>query len=375
VVISSRAHIDDTAITALQRQLSVSQAGILTVPQAFARYELGNRRVSMPAIEVSTPSANTCATRSEREVALDIAGVHPAEPMLAHIPIEAGPPSATLADRADDMWTALISRAALDQIRERFGLSGHVGVICLEVRGVWLTALVASINTRPPRGRHGPYDVILSATQWRDFGPGSDRDLYDSAAVYFPTEPDVSSMVIALVRQHAAESVEPPNTRLIQSLADAAAFERIAAALDRNHLSMIVLALLAGASAIVVVLIVSGFVSQHFEGNIRAISVALAFGCGLRGIAAIELSRLALVVAPGALIGAMLVVFVWGTDAAGLALIGWVSISFAPDLLQRYALVLAVFIISATLLSIGLTSWWLLPIRRGSLSEQLKQLD
>jgi hypothetical protein len=380
VVISSRAQIDDAAVAALQRQLTASLAGAAAVPEAYARYELGNRRVSVPGNEVSTPAANTCATRSKREISLDIAGVHPAEPMLGHIPLDAVAPSApqgarpAFADRPDEVWTAFMSRAALDQLRQRFAPSGRIGVICLEIRGIWLTAELVSIMAQPPRGRHGPYDVILSATQWRDFGPGYDRDLYDSAAFYFPTEPDVSTKIVALVRQHAAEAVEPPNTRLIQSLADAAGFERIAAALDRNYLSTIVLGLLAAASSIVVILIVSGFISQHFDGNIRAICVALAFGCGFRGIAAIELSRLALVVGPGAVLGAIFVVLVWGIDAAALTLRGGISI-VAPDLPGRYALVVAAFVISATLLSLGLTGWWLVHIARRSLSEQLKQLD
>ena len=67
--------------------------------------------------------------------------------------------------------------------------------------------------------------------------------------------------------------------------------------------------------------------------------------------------------------------FFWAIETAGLGLAGGLSPSFTSGFPRRYLVTVVLFSISAMLLSLSLTAWWLFHILRRSLSDQLKQLD
>jgi len=379
VVTSSRALITDSTIANLQRLLTSDRFGEPRMPNVFGRYEFDNRRVSLPRISSGTTHGEDFCrvNRYSEELQLDIAGVDSHEPMLSRIALErrlnSPQPNSLIEARFDGLWNVIVSRSAYDRIRNLLKAS-EIEFLCIELRGNWAMAEISGIISDAPRGRHGPYDLILSATQWRDFGRARDRDLFESTAVYFSPDPSVSREFVNLVRTRAAEVYEPPNTQLIQSLSNEAGFERISAALDRNLSAKLLLGFLAFASIAVALVVLWGFVALHFENNLRAICVMLAFGARFPAIAMIELIRLALIVLPTALFVIVL------TSAFGML---YPRISGSDptmmfttrELIEKSSIVLTIFTAAASVIVMVTTLYWIISIRSTSLTEKLKELD
>jgi hypothetical protein len=153
---------------------------------------------------------------------MDLAAIDPSEPMLERIVLQDGA-SMRLRSVAGNasMWTVTISVAAYDRLRRTFKIAEPLNFLCMEIGNSWMTAQILGVMDQPPRGRHGPYDIVFSASQWRDFGSTQERDLFESAAVYFSTDSAASSTLISAVRDWTARTAAAPNTRLIQPVLNA----------------------------------------------------------------------------------------------------------------------------------------------------------
>lgn len=383
VVVSSRATIDDGAITEARRTLAIERQGTAELPDAYGRFEFGSRRVALLRDDVRPEAPREhCArpqNRRDREVLMDVAALDPAERVLERLPFASrpnAPPGPTrLQDRDDGLWSIALSREAQRKLMAVLGASSEVRFFCVEVRSSWMTVELTGIFEEATRGRFAPYDAIVSASQWRDFGIARDRDYYQSAAVYFDADPARSRRLVDTVRARAAELADPPNTRLVQSLANEAAFERISAALERSRFSQIIVGFLGVVSFAILVLVLWGYISENFQANLKSICVALAFGAGFREIATVQITRTALVVMPTVVLAAFATLgiqqyqvrysgdpaaeFVWGfSSAAG-----------------RFGLASLVFMAAVLILTLGFSAMWLAYIRRRSLTDQLKELD
>jgi ABC-type lipoprotein export system ATPase subunit len=383
VVISSRATIDDSAIAEAQRTLAIERQGTTELPDTYGRYEFGSRRIAILRDDVLTEArGEQCArpqSRRDKEVLMDVAGLDPAERVLERLPFASRPnmpPGQTrVHDRNDGLWSITMSREAERKLIAVLGASPKVRFVCLEIRGNWITAEVTGIFEEATRGRFAPYDVIMSASQWRDFGIARDRDYYQSAAVYFDADPARSRQLIDIVRTRAGELTDPPNTRLVQSLANEAAFERISGALERSLFSQIIVGFLGAVSFAILVLVLWGYISENFQSNLKSICVALAFGAGFGEIATVQITRSALVTAPTVVL-------------AGLATLGFqqYQVQYSADpaskfvwsfssAAERFGLAVVVFAAAVLLLTLVFSATWLTYIRRRSLTDQLKELD
>jgi hypothetical protein len=378
VVVSSRASITNRALADLRDSLGETHPEVLNGLSIFGRYELPGRRVTLPISQQGETNANPCsARRSPDAMLLDIAGIDPAESMLARLVAEPAASHLTvdLDLRVDGMWPALLSKSARDRLRNLQGAPEQIQAICVGNGLTWISAKVASVLQDPPRSRNGPYDVILSGSLLRDYGQITDKNLYQTAAVYFSADPALSGIIVRRVRELASQTHDLPNTKLVQSLSNEAGFERIAAALDSTRSSETLISVLTGVFGTVIALILLVFISQHFEVNLKAICVSMAFGAGFRGIVAIQLTRLLLIFLPtiglAALIGITFVTLnplglLYGIDMASSSL---------SEFMRRYAFLIVGLAFGSIVLTIVVTALWLLVIRRRSLGERLKDID
>jgi ABC-type lipoprotein export system ATPase subunit len=386
VVISSRATIDDDAVHEAQQLLTTRHEEVSNSPDAFGRYEFDHRRVSLPR---ANPGLNAppeyCSlpqNRADREVLLDIAAINPSEPLLKRLTVEPSPrvPAhrAGIVDRFDGLWSIWLWRGAQEKLVGILGAPLDLSLVCMEVRGSWITAEVTGLMTETVRGRFGPYDVIMSGTQWRDFGSARDRDYYQSVAMYFYPEPWRSRELVENVRARASEIFDPPNTRLIQSLANEAAFERISAALERNLYLKIIIGFLGSAALVFLGLVVYGFVSDNFQKNLKSICVALTFGAGFSEIAIVQVTRIAIIAAPAAILSGLTILGLFGFDkyrAGGRIYPESQTLWTGSDFLTRFFLLPWAFIAGVLALTIAVSGWWVMYITRRSLTDQLKELD
>jgi ABC-type lipoprotein export system ATPase subunit len=384
VVISSRATINDSAVGEARQMLAIQHAALPVLPDAFGRYEFGSRRVArLRDNPAPAKQGNRCANpqnRWDKEILMDVAGLDPGEPLLGRLSPAGNPNSPPTAPRtldraADDMWSIWLSGHAQEKLVGVLGAAQETKLFCIELRGVWIDAELTGTFTEAARGRFGPYDVIMSAAQWRDFGVVRDRDYYQSVAVYFEADPAQSRELVEVVRARAREISDPPNTRLVQSLANEAAFERISAALERSMFSQIIVGFLGVVSLAVLVLVIWSYISENFQSNLKSICVALAFGAGFREIATIQVTRSALIVIPASIL-------------SGLSVLGYAQYQLRfssdpasriiwdlPHLLERSGSSLLLFVAGTILLTLVFSRLWLGYIRRRSLTDQLKELD
>jgi len=224
------------------------------------------------------------------------------------------------------------------------------------------------------RGRYGPYDILMSGTQWRDFGPARDRDRFQSAAVYFDVDPARAQQLVDTARIRAAELSAGYRTYLVQALADEGAFERVAAALERARLSGVIIAFLGLASLVVLALFLHGYVSDNFRTNLKPICVSLAFGASAFDIAVIQIVRLSLILAP-ALVLSVGLLCAFEMIRPNLQESSELVRHEPLELVRHFSFVALLFSGLAALLTLAITSWWVHQIRRRSLAEQLKELD
>lgn len=383
VVISSRATIDDSAVAEARRTLATERRGISELPEAFGRYEFGSRRIARLRQDF-LPEAprDFCASpqnRADKEVLMDLAALDPAEPVLGRVPLAGrtniSPEMTGPQDRNDGVWSITLARDAQRKLIAVLGASSEVRFVCMEVRGSWITAEVTGVFEDVMRGRFAPYDIIMSATQWRDFGSARDRDYYQSVAVYFDADPARSRQLIGTVRTRAGEFTDPPNTRLVQSLANEAAFERISAALERSLFSQIIVGFLSVVSLAVLVLVIWSYISENFQNNLKSICVALAFGADFREIAIVQLTRTTLVMVPTAILAGLATLgfqqYQLGYSGDPASKVIW---SF-PNLFERFGWALLVFVAGVLILTLVFSWSWLKYIKRRSLTDQLKELD
>lgn len=383
VVVSSRATIDDGAIAETRQTLAIERQGTAELPEAYGRYEFGSRRVALLRDDVRPEeSREHCArpqNRRDREVLMDVGALDPAERVLERLRFASRPnmpPGSTrLQDRDDGLWSIALSREAQRKLIAVLGASPDVRFICVEVRSSWMTAELTGIFEEATRGRFAPYDAIVSASQWRDFGIARDRDYYQSAAVYFNADPARSRELIDIVRSRAAELTDPPNTRLVQSLANEAAFERISAALERSRFSQIIVGFLGVVSFAILVLVLWGYISENFQGNLKSICVALAFGAGFREIATVQITRTILVMVPTVILAGLATL---GFQQYQVRYSGDPAVEFVwafSNAAERFGLASLVFMAAVLILTLGFSAMWLAYIRRRSLTDQLKELD
>jgi hypothetical protein len=372
--------IDDAAIGGVRQLLSTQQDGVIELPDAFGRYEFGPRRVgALQDNGATTVPPQQCLSRQNRlehEIYLEIAALDPGEPVLERVstgvPLNSRP---DMFDRTDGLWSVLLSRKAHEKLLDVAKLPSNARFICMEVQGAWVTAEIAGLMTADVRGRFAPYDVIMSAPQWRDFGPVSDRSYYQNAAFYFDPEPARSSSLANNVRTRAAEISGPPNSHLVQSLANEAAFERISAALEKNLLSKVIVGFLGSASLLFLILVVYGFLSENFMNNLKPICVAIAFGAGFREIALVQVTRVLLLALPAILLA--------GLGLTGFGAYEWCSVfNFACQeawhpghLLPRFWLAGFFFVCAIPILALVVSGWRTGQIKRRALTDQLKELD
>jgi ABC-type lipoprotein export system ATPase subunit len=382
VIISSRATIDDSAVGEARQMMAIQRAGMPVLPDAFGRYEFGGRRMAL--LRDDSPPAterNRCTkaqNRGNKEVLMEVAGLDPDEALLGRLsPVGDPNPSPSKVrpfDRADDgMWSIWLSRHAQERLVEVIGASRETKLFCVELRGVWIDVELTGTFTATARGRFNPYDVIMSGTRWRDFGVVRDRDYYQSAAVYFDPDPAQSRELVQLVRSRADDP--SPNVRLLQSLANEAAFERISAALDRSMFLQIIVGFLGVVFLAVLVLVIWSYISENFQSNLKSICVALAFGAGFREIATIQVTRSALIVIPSSILSGFAILIYaqyqlrYSDDPAASIIWDW------PHLLERSGSSLLLFVTGTILLTLVFSYSWLGYIRRRSLTDQLKELD
>jgi ABC-type lipoprotein export system ATPase subunit len=369
VVISSKAVIDNAAVSEAQKLLTGDLPKERYIPNMYGRYEFGQRRVSIPRAQTDADCAKRQG-RGDEEIQLGVAAVDPSEPFLRELRLgrhgDTNSDRGEIADRTDGLWTIWMSQDSLQKLSGRLGTLAKNGFVCMEVGGVWLTAQVTAVATDYARGRRGPYDIIMSATQWHDFGPPIDRNLYESVAVYFDVNPTKSQALVELVRERAREISGPPNTSLVQSLANEAAFERISAALERNLLSNVILGLFSAASIIVLALFIYGYISDSFRANLKAICVSIAFGASLTDILILQMMRLILVLVPSVAIAALAMA---PLDLLSQAMFRRVN------LWEHFGSAVLLFVGSAMLLAVAISAYWVCHIRRRSLADQLKELD
>jgi ABC-type lipoprotein export system ATPase subunit len=383
IVTSSRNTINDQAVNEARELLATQARGASEFPDAFGRYEFDHRRVSAlrdnSALIAPRQRCLNAQERMDREVQMDIAGVDPGEPLLRRLPLESGPnivpEHVGISDRFDGLWSILLSRTAEQKLVRIVGAPARARFVCMEVRGSWLTGEIVGFMNEAPRGRFGPYDIIMSATQWRDFGGVRDREYYQSAVFYFDADPERSRELVGRVRARALEVLEPPNTRLIQSLANEASFERISAALERNSFSKIIVGFLGLASLLVLILVVCGFVSESFRSNLKAICVALALGASFFEIAIVEIVRILLVILPTALMTAIAILVVAGYQSMHLSNAAALASWGVGNLLGRFGLAIWGFAAGVLVVTLAMSGWWLIHIRGRSLTDQLKELD
>ena len=382
VIISSSATIDDSAVGEARQMMAIQRAGMPVLPDAFGRYEFGGRRMALLGDNAApTTERNRCTkaqNRGNKEVLMEVAGLDPDEPLLGRLSLVGDPnPSSSKVHRfgrADDgIWSIWLSRHAQEKLVEIIGASRMTKLFCVELRGVWIDVELTGTFTETARGRFNPYDVIMSATQWRDFGAVRDRDYYQSAAVYFDPDPAQSRELVQLVRSRADDP--SPNVRLLRSLANEAAFERISAALDRSMFLQIIVGFLGMVFLAVLVLVIWSYISENFQSNLKSICVALAFGAGFREIAIIQVTRSALIVIPASILSGLAIISYAqyqlrsSDDPAATMIWDW------PHLLARSGSSLLLFVTGTILLTLVFSYSWLRYIRRRSLADQLKELD
>jgi hypothetical protein len=316
--------------------------------------------------------------RGNKEVLMEIAGLDPGEPLLGRLsPVGDPNPSPSEVrpfDRADDgMWSIWLSRHAQERLVAVIGASRATKLFCVELRGTWIDVELTGTFTATARGRFNPYDVIMSATRWQDFGVVRDRGYYQSAAVYFDPDPAQSRELVQLVRSHADDP--SPNVRLLRSLANEAAFERISAALDRSMFLQIIVGFLGVVFLAVLVLVIWSYISENFQSNLKSICVAIALGAGLREIATIQVTRSALIVIPASILSGLAILIYAqyqlrsSNDPTASIIWDW------PHLLERSGSSLLLFVAGTILLTLVFSYSWLGYIRRRSLTDQLKELD
>ncbi len=193
--------------------------------------------------------------------------------------------------------------------------------------------------------------------------------------MYFDADPERSRDLVRTVRTRAAEISDPPNTRLIQGLVNEAAFERISSTLERSLFSKIIVGFLGAASGAILIVVVWSFISENFRNNMKSICVALAFGAGFPEIAMVQITRIALVATPAVVLSGLVMLGVgeyqsrYASDA--VSQIVW----SLPSLLGRLVAALFVLVSGIFVLTLVASGWWLLHIRRRSLTDQLKELD
>jgi ABC-type lipoprotein export system ATPase subunit len=374
IVISSRALIDDDAVNLLRKNISTEYRSRTVVPEGYGRFEFDHRRLALLRQDDGHQNEfDQCKNgRDGKEMIANVAALHPDEPLFRRISTEGLSSADNTSGDAAGVWPAAISITLFKKLQTILGAPANLKSLCVHAGGSWLHVQIVNILPEPPRGRFGPYDLILSLTQWRDFGPARDREYYQSAAIYFDIEPDISSKIVDRVREINIDLFEPPNTRLEQSLLSEAAFERISAALERSSLSIVIAAIIAFTMTTVFSLLIVGFISENFRNNLKSICVALAMGASAWNIFTMQFTRVGIV-----LISTCTIVFCGIAISVLIQSVYYKKYTMGAivHLLGSAGIVLLFFISVAVVITLVANWWYFLKITRRPLSDQLKELE